>query len=247
MQFAEVAFTQSQQLVSSRLTVTCLHQVAFGRSIVPDGNLGLPACRNVCMCACIELYCQACLSPAMCVWVCLEAGFCTPGCTGLATSVILVHAACAYHKDMLAFSCYSTYDSRHAAVIRQQQYRNCSVAALNAFFYVQAYSRHSLSRAALLTAGAPIFLMDTYTSLILYYTAGYPPDMPFPPPPSSALRKAMQSTKHSRQITPQLKMLRGTRFCNGGVCRFHAVARCCSRSFDSYLVNSSAFPTKPTR
>ncbi|DBA67299.1 TPA: hypothetical protein ACH3X2_001602 [Trebouxia sp. C0005] len=73
----------------------------------------------------------------------------------------------------------------------------------------QAYPRHSLSRAALVTAGAPIFLLDTFTSLILYYTSGYPSSIPFPPPQSSLLRKTIQAMKQSRQISPQLKMFRG--------------------------------------
>lgn len=74
---------------------------------------------------------------------------------------------------------------------------------------LQAYPRHSLSRAALVTAGAPIFLLDTFTSLILYYTSGYPSSIPFPPPQSSLLRKTIQAMKQSRQISPQLKMFRG--------------------------------------
>ena len=74
---------------------------------------------------------------------------------------------------------------------------------------LQAYPRHSLSRAALVTAGAPIFLLDTFTSLILYYTPGYPSSIPFPPPHSSLLRKTIQAVKQGRQISPQLKMFRG--------------------------------------
>ena len=74
---------------------------------------------------------------------------------------------------------------------------------------LQAYTRHSLSRAALVTAGAPIFLLDTFTSLILYYTPGYPSSIPFPPPHSSLLRRTIQAVKQSRQISPQLKMVRG--------------------------------------
>mmetsp|Transcript_35145 Transcript_35145/g.91272 ORF Transcript_35145/g.91272 Transcript_35145/m.91272 type:complete len:638 (-) Transcript_35145:739-2652(-) len=34
----------------------------------------------------------------------------------------------------------------------------------------QAYPKHSLSRTALITAGAPIFLLDSFTHLIVYYT-----------------------------------------------------------------------------
>ena len=86
-------------------------------------------------------------------------------------------------------------------VMRNTNYVSCAEA--------QAYPRHSLSRAALVTAGAPIFLLDTFTNLILYYTAGYKPDIPFPPPHTSLLRRTMQGLKQQRQVTPQLKMLRG--------------------------------------
>eukprot|EP00884_Botryococcus_braunii_P002587 jgi/Botrbrau1/12329/Bobra.4_3s0002.2 len=41
--------------------------------------------------------------------------------------------------------------------------------------------RHSLSRAALVSSGAPIFLLDTFTSLVLYYVAGYPRACPSRP------------------------------------------------------------------
>ena len=78
---------------------------------------------------------------------------------------------------------------------------------------LQAYSRHSLSRAALVTAGAPIFLLDTFSQLVLYYVEGYPASIPFPPPQSSLLRKTIQALKQHRQVTPQLKMLRGKVTC----------------------------------
>lgn len=45
--------------------------------------------------------------------------------------------------------------------------------------------RHSLSRAALLSAQAPIYLLDAYMALLVYYSQDAPPGMPFPPPPSS--------------------------------------------------------------
>lgn len=75
--------------------------------------------------------------------------------------------------------------------------------------WLQAYSRHSLSTAALVTAGAPIFLLDAFTQIILYYTPGYPPSIPFPPPHSSLLRRTIQALKQHRQITPRVRMLRG--------------------------------------
>ncbi|KAK9823450.1 hypothetical protein WJX72_002854 [[Myrmecia] bisecta] len=73
----------------------------------------------------------------------------------------------------------------------------------------QAFPRHSLSRAALITSGAPLFLMDTFTSLTLYYTAGYPAHIPFPPPQQSLLRRTINTLRQNRRLTPQLRMLRG--------------------------------------
>lgn len=46
----------------------------------------------------------------------------------------------------------------------------------------EAYPRHSLSRAALITSGSPIFLLDAFTNLIVYYSSSAEPSLPFPPP-----------------------------------------------------------------
>ncbi len=69
--------------------------------------------------------------------------------------------------------------------------------------------RHSLSRAALVSSGAPIFLLDTFTSLVVYYAAGHPPGLPFPPPQASALRRAVNALRQGRRLTPTLRMVRG--------------------------------------
>jgi hypothetical protein len=74
---------------------------------------------------------------------------------------------------------------------------------------VQAFPRHSLSRAALVSSGSPIFLLDTFTSLVVYYVAGYPPGLPFPPPQHSLLRRTINSLRQNRRLTPTLRMLRG--------------------------------------
>lgn len=91
----------------------------------------------------------------------------------------------------------------------------------------QAYPRHSLSRAALqggpdgdpslpsapapassassLSSGPPpIFLLDAYILILVYYTARCPPGLPFPPPQQSALRKAVAAIRAERRITPQV-------------------------------------------
>lgn len=46
----------------------------------------------------------------------------------------------------------------------------------------QAYPRHSLSRAALITSGSPIFFLDAFTILIVFYSSTTDPSLPFPPP-----------------------------------------------------------------
>lgn len=46
----------------------------------------------------------------------------------------------------------------------------------------QAYPRHSLSRAALITSGSPIFLLDAFTTLIVFYSSTASAAIPFPPP-----------------------------------------------------------------
>jgi len=46
----------------------------------------------------------------------------------------------------------------------------------------QAYPRHSLSRAALITSGSPIFFLDAFTILVVFYSSTADPTIPFPPP-----------------------------------------------------------------
>jgi hypothetical protein len=46
----------------------------------------------------------------------------------------------------------------------------------------QAYPRHSLSRAALITSDSPIFFLDAFTTLIVFYSSTADPALPFPPP-----------------------------------------------------------------
>lgn len=72
----------------------------------------------------------------------------------------------------------------------------------------QAYPRHSLSRAALITSGVPIFLLNAFTEVIVYYAAGAPPGLLFPPPQTSLLRRSVNAVRAARRLTPQLRMLR---------------------------------------
>lgn len=72
----------------------------------------------------------------------------------------------------------------------------------------QAYPRHSLSRAALITSGSPIFFLDAFTILIVYYTSTADPALPFPPPQNCLLRLTINKLKLERSITPKLLIIR---------------------------------------
>lgn len=74
---------------------------------------------------------------------------------------------------------------------------------------MQATPDHSLSRSTLIEAAAPIFLLDTFSALLLYYAVGYPPQIPFPPPQNSLLRKTMNAQRQNRKPMPALHMIRG--------------------------------------
>ncbi|KAK6926568.1 Sec23/Sec24, helical domain [Dillenia turbinata] len=73
----------------------------------------------------------------------------------------------------------------------------------------QAYPRHSLSRAALITSGSPIFFLDAFTTLIVYYSSTADPALPFPPPHDCLLRTTINKLKQERSITPKLIFIRG--------------------------------------
>ncbi|KAL9235423.1 hypothetical protein vseg_010181 [Gypsophila vaccaria] len=73
----------------------------------------------------------------------------------------------------------------------------------------QAYPRHSLSRAALITSGSPIFLLDAFTTLIVFYASTADPQLPFPPPQDCLLRTTINKLKQERSITPKLLFIRG--------------------------------------
>ncbi|KAI9107716.1 hypothetical protein K1719_021379 [Acacia pycnantha] len=73
----------------------------------------------------------------------------------------------------------------------------------------QAYPRHSLSRAALITSGSPIFFLDAFTTLIVFYSSTADPSFPFPPPHDCLLRTTINKLKRERCITPKLIFIRG--------------------------------------
>ncbi|KAK6272312.1 hypothetical protein POUND7_009395 [Theobroma cacao] len=73
----------------------------------------------------------------------------------------------------------------------------------------QAYPRHSLSRAALITSGSPIFFLDAFTTLIVFYSSTADPSLPFPPPQDCLLRATINKLKQDRCITPKLLFIQG--------------------------------------
>lgn len=72
----------------------------------------------------------------------------------------------------------------------------------------QAYPRHSLSRAALITSGSPIFFLDAFTILIVFYSSTTDPSLPFPPPQDCLLRTTINKLKQERCISPKLIFIR---------------------------------------
>ncbi|KAI7731431.1 hypothetical protein M8C21_007801 [Ambrosia artemisiifolia] len=72
-----------------------------------------------------------------------------------------------------------------------------------------AYPRHSLSRAALMTSESPIFFLDAFTTLIVFYSSTADPTLPYPPPHDCLLRRTINKLKQERSITPRLMFIRG--------------------------------------
>ncbi len=64
---------------------------------------------------------------------------------------------------------------------------------------LQVNKRHSLSKAALETSNAPVFLMDAFSDIFVYYTASCPPDIIFPPPHPSQLWRQISAIRAQRQ------------------------------------------------
>lgn len=56
-------------------------------------------------------------------------------------------------------------------------------------------------------SGAPIFLLDTHTEVLVYYAPGSE-GQPFPPPQGSLLRNAINAARAGRRMTPGLRLLR---------------------------------------
>ncbi|CAA6660666.1 unnamed protein product [Spirodela intermedia] len=101
----------------------------------------------------------------------------------------------------------------------------------------QSFPRHSLSRAALITSGSPIFLLDAFTNLVVYYSSSADASIPFPPPQDCALRTVINRMKQERSVTPRLTFIRGDRRMRafGGMTGFVAFLEEISRDVVQYL------------
>ena len=56
---------------------------------------------------------------------------------------------------------------------------------------------------------SPIFLLDAFTNLVVYYSSTADPSLPFPPPHDCLLRTTINALKQDRCITPKLAIVRG--------------------------------------
>ncbi|XP_066348287.1 protein transport protein SEC23 D-like [Miscanthus floridulus] len=73
---------------------------------------------------------------------------------------------------------------------------------------VEAEVHQSLSR-TVLTSERPIFLLDAYKDLLVYYSPTASSEIPFPPPRDCLLRSTVDRLKQERNITPKLVFIHG--------------------------------------
>jgi len=84
-----------------------------------------------------------------------------------------------------------------------------------------AFPRHSLCRAALALSRQPIYLLDSYRSLVVFYAsqghhhrtrdgvdAAHSDSAPFPPPHQSQLRQHCAALSQARRLTPRVTVVR---------------------------------------
>ncbi|EEE60965.1 hypothetical protein OsJ_14735 [Oryza sativa Japonica Group] len=73
---------------------------------------------------------------------------------------------------------------------------------------VEAEVHQSLSR-SVFNSESPIFLLDAYTDLLVYYSPTVSSTIPFPPPRDCLLRSKIDRLKQERNITPKLVFIHG--------------------------------------
>ena len=71
-------------------------------------------------------------------------------------------------------------------------------------YLMQINRRHSLSNAALDTSNAPIFLLDAYTEIFIYYSASCPEGVPYTPPQQCLLWRHVTAMRAQRCALPTL-------------------------------------------
>ncbi|CAN6270287.1 unnamed protein product [Urochloa humidicola] len=73
---------------------------------------------------------------------------------------------------------------------------------------VETEVHQSLSR-TVFTSESPIFLLDAYKDLLVYYSPTASSEIPFPPPRDCLLRSTIDRLKQERNITPKLVLIHG--------------------------------------
>jgi hypothetical protein len=77
-----------------------------------------------------------------------------------------------------------------------------------------AFPRHSLCAAALAVSRRPLYMLDAYTDILVFYAATEAGEgseeagCPFPPPSRSALWRHIAAARHARLLTPRVTLLR---------------------------------------
>ncbi|GMH33418.1 hypothetical protein BSKO_01252 [Bryopsis sp. KO-2023] len=72
----------------------------------------------------------------------------------------------------------------------------------------QALPLHSLSNLAIDGSDAPIFLLDAFTTVLVYFKSSCPPETEFPPPRNSLLRSTVNDMRQNRRLAPQYRVLK---------------------------------------
>lgn len=73
---------------------------------------------------------------------------------------------------------------------------------------VEAEVHQSLSR-TVFTSERPIYILDAYKDLLVYYSPTASSEIPFPPPRNCLLRSTVDRLKQERNITPKLVFIHG--------------------------------------
>lgn len=67
---------------------------------------------------------------------------------------------------------------------------------------------HSLSRGSIQSAKAPIYVLDSFDTIAMYYSSNCPQESVYPPPPGSVIRQTVSDLRQSRKLAPKYITLR---------------------------------------